>query len=172
MYTHFYMKATLYTDGSSRGNPGPGGWGVIYFDEDIVVEKGGHHHDTTNNRMEMQAVIEGLLDLEDHISHITIFADSEYTIKGATEWLSGWKRNGWKTSAKKPVLNQDLWQKIDALLEELSFRGVELDWKHVRGHAGVTLNERADKIATSYADKDPVPLFRGDKGKYGPFLGR
>lgn len=171
-YTHINMKGTIYTDGSSRGNPGPGGWGVIYFDDEVAHEKGGHHDDTTNNRMEMQALIEGLLDVEDHVRHLTICADSEYVIKGATLWMKGWKKNGWKTAAKKEVLNQDLWKNIDALYEELLFRKVVVEWKHVRGHAGIELNERADVIATSYADKKEIALFRGEKGKYAHFLGQ
>jgi ribonuclease HI len=166
------MKATIYTDGSSRGNPGPGGWGVVYYDDERVEEKGGNEKDTTNNRMEMQALIEGLLDLREEVKEITICADSEYVIKGATDWMIGWKKNGWKTSAKKPVLNKDLWQEIDHLLLDLDFRQVKVHFKHVRGHAGIELNERADVIATTFADDEPTELFIGDKGKYGEFLGR
>ncbi len=145
---------------------------MIYSDEDIVIEKGGHTPDTTNNRMEMQALIEGLLDLPEEVVHLTVCADSEYVLKGATQWMKSWKKNGWKTSAKKEVLNQDLWKNIDALCEELNFRKVKIEWKHVRGHAGIELNERADVIATTFADKEPTELFRGEKEKYAGFLAR
>ena len=163
----------VFTDGSSRPNPGPGGWGaVLVKDGQMIRHEFGHSDDTTNNRMEMQALIEGLLDVEDHVTHLTICADNEYVIKGATLWMKGWKKNGWKTSAKKEVLNQDLWKTIDALYEELLFRKVGVEWKHVRGHAGIELNERADVIATSYADEKEIELFRGEKGKYAHFLGQ
>lgn len=164
------MKATIYTDGSSRGNPGPGGWGLIYMDDDAVKEKGGRENATTNNRMEMKALIEGLLDLNDTVTELVVCADSQYVLKGISEWMVNWKKNNWKTSTKKPVLNQDLWQEIDALVSELTVRNVRIEWKHVRGHAGIELNERADVIATTFADDTPTELYIGVKDNYRAFL--
>lgn len=131
----------LYTDGACSGNPGPGGWGAVLLYGDHEKEISGAVADTTNNRMEMLAVIEGLRALKDKCE-VTIFTDSTYVMKGMTEWLSGWKANGWKTAAKKPVKNQDLWLELEA---ELAKHAVT--WQWVKGHAGDEYNERADKLA-------------------------
>lgn len=150
---------TIYTDGSSRGNPGPGGWGAIILGDSEVKEIGGREAHTTNNRMELTATIKAL-ELSPE-SEITVFTDSEYVMKGMKEWVKKWQEKGWRTANKKPVLNQDLWQK---LIEVSSDK--DIDWKYVRGHTGVPLNERADEIATTFADGQKPKLFHGPRNKY------
>ena len=151
---------TIYTDGSSRGNPGPGGWGVIVVGEKKVKEIGGREKQTTNNRMEMTAAIEGLKSLSEKV-HVEIHTDSEYLMKGATLWSKGWIKNNWRTKDKKEVLNQDLWQ---ALLFEIEKRNV--GWEKVAGHSGHKYNDRCDVIATEFADGEPVKLYEGNKENY------
>lgn len=155
---------TIYTDGSSRGNPGPGGWGGIIANDNQVVEIGGREEHTTNNRMELVAAIRSLEfavnDLEP--SEIKIYTDSEYVMKGITLWIKGWQKKGWKTAGKKPVLNQDLWQELLAATEDQV-----IEWQYVAGHAGVAANERCDEIATSYADGLNLELYHGPKSGYG-----
>ena len=151
---------TIFTDGSSRGNPGPGGYGAIIISDTRVQEIGGREEHTTNNRMELRAAIEPLksVSLE---SKVTVVADSEYVVKGITLWISGWVKKGWRTAGKKPVLNQDLWQELLTVTQ-----GKNISWQTVRGHAGVALNERADVIATAFADAEPIALFNGPRNKY------
>ncbi len=131
----------LYTDGACSGNPGPGGWGAILRYGDHEKELNGGEAATTNNRMEMMAVIEGLSALKKK-SHVKIYTDSKYVMDGVTQWLEGWKARGWKTADKKPVKNQDLWEKLDTAL---AAHKVEFFW--VKGHAGHPENERADELA-------------------------
>ena len=150
---------TIYTDGASRGNPGPGGWGVIMIYDDKVVELGGRETHTTNNRMELTAAIKALEFITDR--EIVVYADSEYVTKGMTEWIHKWQKKGWRTANRKPVLNQDLWQKLLEVTE-----GREVEWKYVAGHAGVTLNERADEIATTFADNLTPSLYHGPRSQY------
>lgn len=137
------MKVVIYTDGACKGNPGPGGWGVILTAPGIPNKElfGGEAH-TTNNRMELLAAIKGLEALRHDGSNVELHTDSQYVVKGCSEWLDGWKRNGWRTSTRKPVVNQDLWQIMDALLNK---HNVTLRW--VKGHAGHPMNERADVLA-------------------------
>ena len=135
-----------YTDGACSGNPGPGGWGVLMRakDGEVIVkerELQGGEADTTNNRMELLAAINALEALG-RSSRITVVNDSAYVKNGVTGWIHGWKRNGWKTSAKKPVKNADLWQRLDA-----AQAGHDVVWKWVKGHAGHPENERADELA-------------------------
>lgn len=162
---------TIYTDGSSRGNPGPGGWGAIVFHNDKVAEIGGDEKHTTNNRMELTAVIRAIefaskLTAKGHRLKATINTDSKYVMKGITEWIHDWVKRGWRTASKKPVLNQDLWQELLSVTEEVKSHGLELEWKYVEGHAGHKYNERADKIATSFADNLIPPLYDGPREKY------
>ena len=133
----------IYTDGACKGNPGPGGWGVLLKSGDTVKELFGGENPTTNNRMEMQAVIEALGALKRPCA-VTLHVDSQYVLKGITEWLPGWKARGWRTAAKQPVKNVDLWQKLDALV---AGGGHRIDWRWVRGHNGDPGNERADELA-------------------------
>lgn len=135
---------TIYTDGACKGNPGPGGWGAILRSAGHVEkELFGGELMTTNNRMEMTAVIEALGALK-RPCHILLYIDSKYVLQGMTEWLPGWKAKGWKTAAKQPVKNVDLWQKLDALVNT---DGHTIDWRWVKGHAGDPGNERADALA-------------------------
>lgn len=147
----------IYTDGSSLGNPGPGGYGVIVVEGDTIVQElGGYEKETTNNRMELMAVIEALeyINKNQKKSEVIIHADSTYVLGGVTEWIHNWEKNGWKTSNKKPVLNQDLWQMLIALVRV--FEG-KLFWQKVKGHAGHIYNERADEIATTFASSKSFP---------------
>jgi ribonuclease HI len=140
------MKSvTLITDGSCLGNPGPGGWAAILRHGESKRELSGSAPETTNNRMEMTAVLEGLSALQEPC-RITIEIDSEYVKKGITEWMAGWKRRGWKTAAKQPVKNQDLWRKLD----EAVIRH-EIEWRWVKGHADHADNNRCDELAREAA---------------------
>ncbi|KKR26154.1 MAG: ribonuclease H [Microgenomates group bacterium GW2011_GWC1_39_7] len=154
---------TIYTDGASRGNPGPGGWGGIIASDEKIVEIGGSESHTTNNRMELTAAIRSLEFAINNFqfSKIQIHTDSEYVTKGMTEWIHRWQKKGWKTAGRKPVLNQDLWQKLLLLTKER-----EMEWKYVAGHSGIPLNERADEIATTFADGLDPALYNGPKDKY------
>jgi ribonuclease HI len=137
-------KITIYTDGACKGNPGPGGWGVILRSAgQVEKELFGGEALTTNNRMEMTAVIEALSALK-RPCDIALYVDSKYVLQGITEWLPGWKAKGWKTAAKQPVKNVDLWQKLDALVNT---SGHTIEWYWVKGHAGDPGNERADALA-------------------------
>jgi len=152
----------IYTDGACSGNPGPGGWGtVLYLADGRVHEMGGREAQTTNNRMEMQAAIVGLAQLRDsgQTEPVTIYTDSEYVLKGITQWIAGWKRRGWVNSAKKPVLNRDLWEVLDELTADLN-QTLErpLQWVYVRGHSGNPGNERCDAIARAFAAGRTIPL--------------
>ena len=134
----------IYTDGACKGNPGPGGWGVLMRSPDgTEKELCGGEMGTTNNRMEMMAVIEALAALK-RPCKVTLHIDSQYVLKGMTEWLAGWKAKGWKTAAKQPVKNVDLWQRLDELVAKA---GHTIDWHWVKGHAGDPGNERADALA-------------------------
>ncbi|ETA50453.1 ribonuclease HI [Ponticoccus alexandrii] len=135
-----------YTDGACSGNPGPGGWGVLLraMDGDTVVKErtlSGGEGQTTNNRMELLAAIHALESLS-RASRITVVTDSAYVKNGVTGWIHGWKRNGWKTAAKKPVKNAELWQRLDAAQARHT-----VTWEWVKGHAGHPENERADELA-------------------------
>lgn len=131
----------IFTDGACSGNPGPGGWGVLIVDGDKRTELSGGESPTTNNRMEMLAVIEALKATK-NARAVRIHTDSQYVKNGISDWIKGWKRNGWKTAARKPVKNQDLWIELDALAS-----GRNIEWRWLRGHAGHPGNERADALA-------------------------
>ncbi|MBC7597510.1 MAG: ribonuclease HI [Polaromonas sp.] len=137
------QHVVIYTDGACKGNPGPGGWGAMLTSGETLKELFGGELGTTNNRMEMTAVIEALAVLK-RPCRVTLYLDSEYVRKGITEWISGWKARGWRTAAKQPVKNVDLWQKLDALV---SSGGHTIQWRWVKGHAGDPGNERADALA-------------------------
>lgn len=141
------IEVEIYTDGACRGNPGPGGWGAILSAKGKKKELWGGELETTNNRMELSAAIEALKALR-RSSRVTLYTDSTYMIQGITEWMPNWKKRGWKTSAKKPVKNDDLWQELDRLVAKH-----EIDWRWVRGHTGVEGNERADYLANLGADE-------------------
>ena len=135
------QQVEIFTDGACKGNPGPGGWGVVLRAGPHEKELWGGEAETTNNRMELTAVIRGLEAMKRPIT-AKVYSDSQYVLKGISEWIHGWKRNGWKTSDKKPVKNADLWQQLDGLA-----RQHKLEWIWVKGHAGHPENERADALA-------------------------
>ena len=137
----------MFTDGACRGNPGPGGWGVVLRFQGAEKELYGGEKETTNNRMELMAAIQGLESLTKSCP-VVLTTDSQYVMKGATEWMAGWKRKGWKTSAKKPVKNVDLWQRLEKALVPH-----EVKWEWVRGHTGHPENERADDLANRGVDE-------------------
>jgi ribonuclease HI len=139
----------IHTDGACKGNPGPGGWGALMRSGENVREIFGGELDTTNNRMELTAVIEAFLALK-RPCKVTLYLDSEYVRKGITEWIHGWKAKGWRTAAKQPVKNADLWQKLDALVAN---SGHQIEWRWVKGHAGDPGNERADALANRGVEK-------------------
>ena len=140
----------IYTDGACKGNPGPGGWGALLRSPDgTEKELFGGELETTNNRMEMTAVIQALAVLKRPCA-VTLNVDSQYVLKGITEWLAGWKAKGWKTAAKQPVKNVDLWQQLDHQVAQM---GHTIDWRWVRGHNGDPGNERADALANMGVEK-------------------
>ena len=141
----------IYTDGACRGNPGPGGWGVVLRYDAHEKHLSGYMAETTNNRMELMAVIEGLKALREACD-IDVTTDSQYVRKGITEWIEQWKRRGWKTSNKKPVKNRDLWEALDA--EVLRHHAVRWHW--VKGHSGHPENELADQLATTAIDHEQL----------------
>ena len=156
-------KIIIFSDGSSRGNPGPGGWGAIVASGGKVTELGGRENHTTNNRMELRGAIDALSSLGSPVSksEIILNTDSSYVINGITKWVYGWQKNGWKSSQKEDVVNRDLWEQ----LIEVS-RGLKIKWNYVGGHIGVPGNERCDEIATSFADNADIKLFKGRVSDY------
>jgi len=134
-------EVVIYTDGACSGNPGPGGWGVVLRWNGTEKELHGGDPQTTNNRMELMAAIKALEALN-RPSRVQLYTDSTYLLNGITKWVAGWQRNGWRTSAKKPVKNEDLWQRLIAAMN-----GHEVSWLWVKGHAGEEGNERADALA-------------------------
>lgn len=146
-------RIIIATDGACSGNPGPGGWGTILILEDhgeVIKRKhiSGGEPDTTNNRMEIMAAIKGLEALQTTRLPVTVISDSQYVVKGMTEWLPGWKARGWKASSGKPVENRDVWERLDGLAQSY-----DVSWQWVRGHNGHPLNEEADLLASSEAQR-------------------
>ena len=137
----------IYTDGACRGNPGPGGWGALLCYQDQEKTLQGAEPDTTNNRMELMAAIQALETLS-RPCDVVLTTDSNYVRLGITQWIKGWKKNGWRTSQKAPVKNADLWQRLDAVTQKH-----QIDWQWVKGHSGHPQNERADQLATSAIDQ-------------------
>jgi ribonuclease HI len=140
-------KVSIFTDGACRGNPGPGGWGAILRCDGREKELYGFERETTNNRMELMAAIQSLEALK-RPCDVTLTTDSQYVRKGITEWLAQWKRRGWKTADKKPVKNQDLWQRLEAATHHHT-----IHWKWIKGHSGHVENERADQLANRGIDE-------------------
>ena len=136
-----YKRVTLYTDGACKGNPGAGGWGVVLEYGEHRKELFGGDIETTNNRMELMAAIAGLSALKSRCV-VDLYTDSVYVRDGITKWLSNWKSNGWRTAAKKPVANQDLWEQLDRAVSNH-----QINWHWVKGHSGDAGNERADELA-------------------------
>ena len=140
-------QVDIFTDGACRGNPGPGGWGAILRYGDKEKELFGGEPHTTNNRMELMAAIQALEALKDPCE-VNLTTDSQYVRKGITEWLANWKKRNWQTAAKKPVVNKDLWQRLEAAAQPH-----RVDWIWVRGHNGHAENERVDLLALSAAQE-------------------
>lgn len=136
-------RISIWTDGACSGNPGPGGWGALLRADGHEKELCGGAENTTNNRMELQAAIEALNALKQP-SEVELYTDSQYVKGGMTGWIVGWKKNGWRTSAKKPVKNEELWRALDEAVSRH-----KINWHWVKGHAGHTENERADELARS-----------------------
>jgi ribonuclease HI len=154
----------IFTDGACSGNPGPGGWGsIVALPEGRVYELGGGEARTTNNRMELLAAISALESVAEFPEAAIVCTDSTYMISGVTQWLAGWKRRGWLSSTGEPVLNRDLWERLDALAQA---RRGRLSWRYVRGHSGHGGNERCDEIAVGWSRGRPVPLFEGSRADY------
>ena len=137
----------IWTDGSCLGNPGPGGWAFVATDGKNVAHRSGGECDTTNNRMELMAVIRALTAAHRH-SEVEIHTDSQYVKNGMQTWIKNWRKNNWRTADRKPVKNQDLWQKLD----ELAGR-IKIHWVWVRGHNGEEFNEKCDELARTAAEK-------------------
>ncbi|RZL66467.1 MAG: ribonuclease HI [Variovorax sp.] len=142
-------EVTIYTDGACKGNPGPGGWGAWLKSGTTEKELFGGELGTTNNRMELQAVIEGLAALK-RPCKVVLYLDSQYVRQGITEWIKGWKAKGWMTAARQPVKNVELWKQLDKLVQE---GGHIIEWRWVRGHSGDPGNERADMLANKGVER-------------------
>lgn len=140
-------QITIYTDGACRGNPGPGGWGVWMIFGRHTRGLSGGEQPTTNNRMELMAAIMALETLNEPCQ-VTLWTDSQYVMKGITEWLPGWKAKGWKTASRQPVKNADLWQRLDQAQQRH-----QIDWRWVKGHSGNPGNEKADQLANQGIDE-------------------
>lgn len=155
---------TIFTDGASSGNPGPGGWGAIVSYNDHVTELGGGEPKTTNNRMELQAVVEALsFVVEQHLNTdpVTLYTDSSYVANGITSWLKGWQQRNWTNQAGQVIANVDIWQKMAQIVPDISLKII-----NVSGHSGVQGNEQADKIATGFAKNMHVRLYHGPENEY------
>lgn len=167
-------KIIIYGDGACSGNPGPGGYGAIVITPDNTVhELAKHYPQTTNNRMEILAISESLKLLlkSDHLltaSHIEIYTDSVYLIRGVTQWMFGWKKRGWKTAANLEVANQDLWIEIDKILYQIKLKNsaLKLEWNFVKGHAGDPGNERCDQLAVAMSKHEPIEIYTGPASAY------
>lgn len=139
----------IYTDGACRGNPGPGGWGAWLKYTGVEKEMYGGEKETTNNRMELMAAIQSLEVLTQPCS-VQLYTDSKYVLQGITEWMDNWKKRGWKTAAKKPVKNEDLWRRLDEAIGKHT-----INWSWVKGHSGNEGNEKADELANMGIDSLP-----------------
>ena len=156
----------MFTDGAAKGNPGPGGWGVVIVTPDgEVVELGGRAEHSTNNRMELTGAISGLAEIAGRPGRLAIYTDSTSVIQGINEWIWGWRRRGWKTATGADVLNRDLWERLATLVDARGKGGIE--WHYVRGHVGTPGNERVDAIADGLAQRRDVQLYRGPLSEYG-----
>jgi ribonuclease HI len=163
-------EAFVFTDGASRGNPGESGWGAVVALPDTVQELGARIELGTNNQAELSAVVEAISWIDDQdqaIDRVHIYSDSKYTISGAESWIFGWQKRGWKTKTGDPVKNQELWQEFSQVREEVDF---DITFHKVKGHASIPGNERADDIATAFADDTPPELYSGERQTYAVSL--
>lgn len=155
------MEIYIFTDGASKGNPGPGGWGAVVQDDGLITELGGGEDETTNNRMELTAALHALGCVKDSAKNITVFTDSSYLINGITKWIFGWEKNNWKTKARADVLNVDLWKELRGAMGDKNIM-----WRYVPGHHDVAGNERANDIAEGFALGEKPALYNGDSSLY------
>jgi ribonuclease HI len=155
------QKITIFTDGAAKGNPGSGGYAAVIDNGDSVREIGAHKARTTNNEMELTAVVEALRAVADTGATVALYTDSKYVVEGATGWIFGWVKNGWQTKTKTDVANKELWQALLPLLGK-----VDIEWHKVPGHVGIVGNERADVIASTFAEKGSCELYVGPKSAY------
>jgi ribonuclease HI len=156
----------VFTDGAAKGNPGPGGWGVVVATPaGEVIELGGRAAHTTNNRMELTGAINGLAACEHLPGPLAVYTDSTYVIQGITQWIQGWRRRGWRTASDGEVLNRDVWEQLARLVDARGRGGI--DWHYVRGHNGTPGNERVDAIADGLAQGQEIRLYRGPLTGYG-----
>jgi ribonuclease HI len=159
-------NVVIFTDGACSGNPGPGGWGsVVWMPDNTIHELGDGVRETTNNRMEMAAAIHALKMLElTEPTQILLYTDSQYLIRGITQWIFGWRAKGWKNAEGKDVANREHWEEL--LRQVTRLKPNTIQWKYVRGHSGYPGNERCDQIAVSYAQGKPDRLYTGPKDGY------
>lgn len=163
------MKYEIYTDGSSRGNPGRAGWGCIVMSEKKVREYSGGLKLATNNQMEMYAVEHAMLLMNSvgkEGDRVVLHSDSQYTIKGLTEWIVGWEKNNWKNSQKKDVVNVEAWKRMLILKRQIKDSGIEMSLKYVKAHNGHKYNDRVDLLATSAALNETLDLYEGSLEGY------
>lgn len=155
-------KIIIFSDGASKGNPGPGGYGaVVVLPTSKVIELGGGDKHTTNNRMELSGAVAGLGELLNNKEEIVFYTDSKYVINGMTAWIFAWQKNGWQTKEKKDVSNRDLWEKLFVLSKDK-----KISWNYVGGHVGIAGNERCDEIADAHATGKKVDLYNGSLKDY------
>lgn len=155
-------KIVVFSDGASKGNPGPGGFGaVVVFPDGKVIELGGSESHTTNNRMELSGALSALSAVPDNQLPIIVYTDSKYVINGMTAWIYGWQKNGWQTKDRRDVSNRDLWEKLAN-----ASKGQKIVWNYVGGHVGIAGNERCDEIADALATGQKVDLFTGSLSDY------
>jgi len=153
-------KAVVFCDGSSLGNPGPGGWGSIVALNGKIFEYGGSQNPSTNNKVELLAAINGIQKTNSH-KDIEVYTDSSYVINGMTKWIFGWQKNNWMTTQKEPVSNRDLWEELIKACKDKKVK-----WNYVPGHVGIPGNERCDSIAVAFAWQKTPELFRGKIADY------
>jgi len=164
-------KIIIFTDGASKGNPGPGGFGaVIMIPDNKVTELGGFDKHTTNNRMELMGALKAFEKIKGEEGEVMVYTDSKYLINGMTGWVFGWQKNGWKTKEKKDVSNKDLWEKLFELVNgrknSLNDSFGSVKWNYVGGHVGIAGNERCDEIADALATGQKVDFYTGPLEKY------
>ncbi len=163
--TPYEQPIVVFTDGAAKGNPGPGGWGVIIVKPDgDVTELGGGAPQATNNQMELAAVIHALEHLRRAGGKVAIYSDSTYVIRGIKQWIWAWRRRGWKTADGNDVLNREQWEALSRLVAARAKQGIE--WHYVRGHTGIPGNERVDEIANTFAAKRRPDLYHGSLIRY------
>ncbi len=161
------LQIVAFTDGACKGNPGPGGWGIVLLLTDGEVrELGGFDKHTTNNKMELTAVIQALAKTEDQKEHLLILSDSKYVIDGLNNWLPKWQRNQWITSQGSPVANRDLWEELSQLVNKRKLHGGGVSLKYVPAHSGIDGNERADQIASGMGKGETLNFYIGRRDTY------